>query len=164
MEHSKINANSILLWLILLIMVFSYLIFGKPWLDDYHILECILSLGIFLFCLGMIAYRIINRTYLTSEGIICYRFWKIQRLIHWNEISAVCLISNYRVSVKSSNDSCIIIIPNGCVMYNYNQWSGIQYKFLFRHQIISIEDSFRNRQFINKHYGEIMNLRNGKSG
>ena len=163
MKAAKINANSILLWVTILFLVSVYLIGGKPWLDDQHILESILSLALSLFCLCMIIYRVVCRTYLTSEGVICFRFWKKCRQLHWHEVSDVCLISNYRFSAGGSSDSCILIIPHGCEMYNRNLWSGIQYKYHFRHQIISIEDSFRNRRFIEAHYGKITNMRQSKS-
>lgn len=159
MKQEKINANSILIWVMLLAIVSVYLIFGKPWIDNQHVFECILSSIMFLFCLCMLIYRFVNRIYLTSEGVECCHFGKLHRRLNWSEVADVCLIKNYRFSAGGSNDSCIVIIPFGCERYN-NQWSGLQYKRQFRGQVFGVEDSFRNRKFIEKYYGKIEDLRN----
>lgn len=158
MKAEKISANSILIWVTLLIMVSVYLIFGKPWIDNQHMIECILSAVIFVFCLCMLIYRSVNRIYLTSEGVECHRFGKVHRQLYWSEVSDACLVKNYGFSAGGSNNSCIVIIPSGCEPYN-NQWSGIQYKRQFRDHVIGIEDSFRNRKFIETHYGKLKDMR-----
>lgn len=100
-------------------------------------------------------FHFVHPVYLTDEGIECFHLNKIYRKIFWDQVENVYKLTDFRYSSGVSDLGRFVIVPNGCPQYDKHKWFGLQYIFIFRKQVVCIDNTSKNRQYIEKHYGNI---------
>lgn len=100
-------------------------------------------------------YQLFHPVYLTNDGIECFCFKHLYRKILWNQIDCVYQLTDFRHSTGTSDLGRFVIVPIGCSRYDKKKWFGLQYLFVFRKQVVWIDNTKKNRQIIEKHYGKI---------
>lgn len=89
-------------------------------------------------------------------GVSCFYFGKMMHSVLWDQVEEVVVIRDYRINLRSSGNKRIVIIPKECPSYDPKKWFGVQYVYQFRKQVIWIDYTDVNRQFIEKRYGTII--------
>lgn len=105
-------------------------------------------------------YHVTHATYLTDKGITYYRLGQVVRQLLWDQVEEVCIIRDFRISSKASDTTRIVFIPAGCERYSSEKWFGLQYIFIFRNNVIWVDNTKQNREFVEKNHGMISDLRN----
>ena len=90
-------------------------------------------------------------------GVSCSYFGKLAHSIAWHEVEEVALIRDYRITLGSSGNRRLVVVPKGCPAYDSETWCGVHYLYRFRKQVIWMDNTARNREFIEERYGEIIN-------
>lgn len=119
------------------------------------ILDHIMLILLFLYFFSSSVYHLLFPTYLSSEGIVRVSFHGKKTCLPWKQISSICILNDTRRSSKVSQVGRIVIVPIGCPEYDEKKWSGSQYLTIFRKEVIWIDNSKKNQQFIEKYYGKI---------
>lgn len=110
---------------------------------------------VFVFVTGCFLFHLSHSTYLCNTGIEQYYFGKLHSTLSWEDIHQVCIMKLLPFSMGVSAPSYILIVPTGCEKYSQDKWFGLKYLIHFRHRVYRIDDSSRNRRYINQVYGKL---------
>lgn len=127
------------------------------------IFESVFILAVILLCFPYALYYLFHATYLTEEGIECCQLGHVYRKLLWNQVAQVSVIRDFRWTAKTSGATRIVITPIGCEKFSKEKWFGVKYLFVFRHQVIWIDNTKQNKLFIRQHYGEIIDFEYGNT-
>ena len=100
-------------------------------------------------------WNLVHVKYLTPEGVEIIRFGRIARFLSWKQTAQVCVARE----AWRRHHTQLLITPVECEAYDPKRWSGWRYALRFCRQVITIDDTEKNRQFIAAHYGEISDKR-----
>ena len=158
-EARKVKANRLTTRLICLCVSILGVMFLFANYNSVSIINSAFLLVFFVFSLISVVTNIVYRVYLTKDGIECYYFGKIRCLLVWSKIHQICIVRYFRLSAKTSGGTRIFIIPKGCELYSKERWSGIQYFLKHFNQVIAIDDTKLNRNYLEMQYGKITSYR-----
>lgn len=114
-----------------------------------------LYLAIFIYISACFFFRLTHSIYLCDAGIEYYRFGKLERTLSWGDVSQVCTIKLFPLSMKVSAPTFILIVPVGCKKYNRSVCTAWRYLMRFSDRVFRIDDSPQNRKFIIQLFGEL---------
>lgn len=115
------------------------------------------------FCIGcsclppiicVSAYHLLFPIILTEHGVIQYRFGKVRKQLFWEEIAQIAIIDPHLSPTNTNFRSNIVFVPKGCPLYTKDV-KGSKYIFTFWHQIIVMDYSDVNINFIRQYYSHI---------
>lgn len=102
-------------------------------------------------------YKCIRYDCLTDVGVESHCFGKIVKQLPWEQVGCVCIVHEE----KNANTEMLLIIPVDCEKYDEKKWSYKKYIKQFRGRVVSADHNKRNREFIEKRFGPIVDYRNG---
>lgn len=157
MEKKKATTSPII-WLMILGLAILGAAFAVVLEDDSFTVERRLCM-IVLCSMVMLyaAYHASYSAYISEDGISCSFLGKNILEYRWGELYDVAVINDYRLSVRHSTR--IVAISKGCPLFDKKKWFGLQYVFRFRKQVIWLDNTKQNREYIQRFFGQIADRR-----
>ena len=159
-QEQKRTGTDIGKWLFFLIgsiLLLIYAIFhayGKK--DEIGIEFCIGCCFLpLIICVS--AYHLLLPIILTEHGVIQYRFGKVRKQFFWEEIAQIAIIDPHLSPTNTNFRSNIVFVPKDCPLYTKDV-KGSKYIFTFWRQIIVMDYSDANINFIQQYYSHITPL------
>lgn len=113
-------------------------------------------------CILLLLYAFCHAVYSTAmndHGVTCSYFGKEYQSIRWEQVGKIVIARDYRLNLRTSGNTRIIVIPKGCPITNLKRLGAVPYIFQLHNQVIWLDDTEKNRQFIRKFWGELTDYR-----
>lgn len=151
-KQRRIRATSPAKWIVctgLLILMFLLYSSGIVTIEAKNAIPVAI---IVIPCLLMTIWQCIHSFFLTEKGIECCRLGRVIRMLSWDQVAQINMAREF----SNSSNRILVITPVGCAVYDSKQWYGWQYASRFRGQVIVIDNTKKNRDFIETYFGEII--------
>ena len=154
----NMEATNRKMWLSIIAILIVFILVMLFWKEESLLLSHrIICISV---CVLMGVYSLACAMYsacMNETGVSCFWQGKAKHTITWDQIAEIAVVRDYRINLGSSGNTRIVVIPKGCPLYDKKKWFGMQYILKFRNQVIWMDTTAENQQFIEKHYGEIVN-------